>query len=39
MTMMTTTQALSVNPSNGQTLEEMPWAKAKEIEHAMILAA
>ncbi len=38
MTMMTTTQALSVNPATGQTLAAMPWANAQEIEHALSLA-
>ncbi|EGC8605854.1 succinate-semialdehyde dehydrogenase [Salmonella enterica] len=39
MTMMTATQALSVNPATGQTLAAMPWANAQEIEHALSLAA
>ncbi|MBP1523095.1 aldehyde dehydrogenase family protein [Salmonella enterica subsp. enterica serovar Worthington] len=39
MTMMTATQALSVNPATGQTLAAMPRANAQEIEHALSLAA
>ncbi|UJL40778.1 hypothetical protein JS561_01010 [Salmonella enterica subsp. enterica serovar Infantis] len=39
MTMMTATQALSVNPATGQTLAAMPQANAQEIEHALSLAA
>ncbi|ELM7399237.1 aldehyde dehydrogenase family protein, partial [Salmonella enterica] len=39
MTMITATQALSVNPATGQTLAAMPWANAQEIEHALSLAA
>ncbi|SUG55629.1 Succinate-semialdehyde dehydrogenase [NAD] [Salmonella enterica subsp. diarizonae] len=39
MTMMTATQALSMNPATGQTLATRPWANAQEIEYALNLAA
>lgn len=39
MTMMTPTQAHSINPATGQTLATMPWANVQEIEHALNLAA
>lgn len=32
MTMMTATQALSVNPATGQTLAAMPWANALRVK-------
>ncbi len=31
MTMMTATQALSVNPATGQTLAAMPWLTRKRL--------
>lgn len=33
------TQAISVNPANGQKIATMPWATADELEHALSQAA